>query len=84
MAKANMAADTTDTTETGDAPLIDLNEALHKLNHEDPIAAKLVQLRYFAGLTSDQAAEILGVSPRTAYYAWSYARSWLHHEIRGD
>jgi DNA-directed RNA polymerase specialized sigma24 family protein len=43
----------------------------------------LVQLRYFGGLTLKQAAEVLGVSPRTADSWWAYARSWLLAELRG-
>jgi RNA polymerase sigma factor (TIGR02999 family) len=64
--------------------LLDLDEALTRLAETDKQAAQLVQLRYFAGLPMDQAAEILGVSKRQAYYIWSYARSWLHHELRND
>jgi RNA polymerase sigma factor (TIGR02999 family) len=64
--------------------LLALDEALNKLAEADAVAAKLVQLRYFAGLTMEQAAEVLKISPRSAYYTWSYARSWLHREIRGE
>ena len=64
--------------------LLALDEALTKLVETDALAAKLVQLRYFAGLTMEQAAEVLKISPRSAYYTWSYARSWLHREIRGE
>jgi RNA polymerase sigma factor (TIGR02999 family) len=61
--------------------LIALDEALTKLAAADPTAAKLVQLRYFAGLSIHDAAEALGVSPRTADRLWAYARAWLHQEI---
>ncbi|MFO0902271.1 MAG: ECF-type sigma factor [Pirellulales bacterium] len=61
--------------------LLALDEALEKLAAEDAQAAKLVQLRYFAGLTMEQAAEALGVSPRKAFYIWSYARAWLLRAI---
>ena len=64
--------------------LLALDEALTRLAETDALAAKLVQLRYFAGLTMEQAAEVLKISPRSAYYTWSYARSWLHREIRGE
>jgi RNA polymerase sigma factor (TIGR02999 family) len=64
--------------------LLDLDEALTRLGAIDPIAANLVKLRYFAGLTMDQAAELLGMSSRNAYYTWDYARSWLRHELRGS
>lgn len=61
--------------------LLALDEALEKLALADPQAAELVKLRYFAGLTMEEAAEVLEMSPRSAYYAWSYARSWLHQAI---
>ena len=57
--------------------LLELDEALTKLAEADSAAAELVKLRYFGGLTMEQAAEILGISERTAYYTWAYARSWL-------
>lgn len=61
--------------------LLDLDAALGKLNKVDPEAAELVQLRYFAGLTMEQAAEVLGISERAAYYQWNYARAWLRCEM---
>ena len=61
--------------------LLALDEALERLAENDPQAAELVKLRYFAGLTSPQAAEILGVSPRKADFIWSFARAWLRREI---
>ena len=67
-----------------DAPcddLIALDEALTKLGEEDPAKADLVKLRYFAGLTIEQAAEVLGISRATADRHWSYARAWLFHEL---
>jgi RNA polymerase sigma factor (TIGR02999 family) len=63
--------------------LLALDEALSQLAEADPQAARLVQLRYFAGLTTEQAAAALGMSVRSAYYTWSYARSWLRRAIRG-
>jgi RNA polymerase sigma factor (TIGR02999 family) len=62
--------------------LLALDEALSQLAETDPAAASLVQLRYFAGLTTEQAAAALGISVRSAYYTWSYARSWLRQAIR--
>ena len=56
-------------------------KTLRKLARTDKIKADLVQLRYFAGLTSDQAAHVLGISPATADRYWAYARAWLHQEI---
>ena len=61
--------------------LLALDEALARLTAEDAQAANLVQLRYFAGLTMDQAAAALGISPRKAFYTWSYARAWLLRAI---
>jgi RNA polymerase sigma factor (TIGR02999 family) len=61
--------------------LVALDEALDKLASEDPPSAEMVKLRYFAGLTVGQAAEIMGVSPRKADFMWSYCRAWLRREI---
>ncbi|MCC9608023.1 sigma-70 family RNA polymerase sigma factor [Blastopirellula sp. JC732] len=61
--------------------LLDLDVALHKLQTADPESYKLVMLRYFSGLTVDEAAESLGISPRTAKRYWSFARAWLQREI---
>lgn len=58
-----------------------IDEALDKLSKTDPSAAELVKLRYFAGLTMDEASAVLGVSPRTADTWWAYARAWLLREI---
>ena len=66
-----------------DDELLALDEALQKLALADPLKAKLVELRYFAGLTSDQAAEVLGISPSTADRHWAYARAWLQAAVRG-
>lgn len=62
--------------------LLDLNDALDQLASADPRAAELVKLRYFAGLTGDEAAEVLGVAPRTADLLWAYARGWLYKKLR--
>lgn len=61
--------------------LLALDEALEKLTEHDSQSAELVKLRYFAGLTISQAAEILDVSPRKADFIWSFARAWLRREI---
>lgn len=60
--------------------IIALDEALGKLALEDPVKANLVKLRFFAGLTIEEAAELLGISRATADRYWSYARVWLFHE----
>jgi RNA polymerase sigma factor (TIGR02999 family) len=64
--------------------LLALDEALTKLAAMDPQAAQLVQLRYFAGLSIPEAADTLGVSPRTADRLWAFARVWLLRELVGD
>jgi len=61
--------------------LVALDEALTKLAEDDPVVAELVKIRYFAGLTLAQAAELLGISRRTADRYWAYARAWLYQEI---
>ncbi|HKI37811.1 MAG TPA: sigma-70 family RNA polymerase sigma factor [Gemmataceae bacterium] len=66
-----------------DEELLALDAALVKLAELDPVKARLVELRYFAGLTGDQAAEILGISPSTADRHWVYARAWLRREVQG-
>jgi len=63
--------------------LIALDEALARLAETDPAQADVVKLRYFAGLTVEQTAEILGISATTAKLHWAYARAWLLREI-GD
>jgi len=62
--------------------LLALDEALTQLAQTDPAAARLVELRYFAGLTSQQAAEVLGMSARTADRTWAYARAWLLKKLQ--
>jgi RNA polymerase sigma factor (TIGR02999 family) len=66
-----------------DEELIALDDALRRLAEKDPQKARLVELRYFAGLTGEQAAEVLGISPTTADRYWAYARAWLQAEVRG-
>jgi RNA polymerase sigma factor (TIGR02999 family) len=62
--------------------LLALDAALAKLAERDPLKARLVELRYFAGLTSDQAARILDISPSTADRHWVFARAWLRREVQ--
>jgi RNA polymerase sigma factor (TIGR02999 family) len=66
-----------------DEELLALDSALAKLGERDPVKARLVELRYFAGLTGEEAAEILGISARTADRYWVFARAWLRREMQG-
>jgi RNA polymerase sigma factor (TIGR02999 family) len=61
--------------------LLALHEALDQLAAEEPVAAEVVKLRYFAGLTTDQAASALDISLRTANRHWAYARAWLYRRL---
>jgi RNA polymerase sigma factor (TIGR02999 family) len=62
--------------------LLAVHEALGRLADQDPQAAELVKLRYFVGMTMEETAAALGLSKRTAESLWTYARVWLHREIR--
>ena len=64
-----------------DVDLLALDEALRRLEAEDHQAAKLVELRYFSGLTVPQAAEVLDVSTRSAERIWTFAKAWLFREL---
>ena len=66
------------------AGLVALDDALTRLEAKDPPAAQLVKLRFFAGLTMPQAAEVLGVPLRSAERNWTYARTWLQRELSKD
>jgi RNA polymerase sigma factor (TIGR02999 family) len=63
--------------------LLAIDDALAKLAGVDPAAARLVELRYFAGLTVEEAGKALGIATATAYRHWRYARAWLHGELLG-
>jgi RNA polymerase sigma factor (TIGR02999 family) len=65
-----------------DEELLALDDALNQLAVEDPEAARLVNLRFFAGLTLKDAAASLGLAHRTAERQWSYARAWLYARLR--
>ncbi len=64
--------------------LLDLDTALTKLAECEPEMAKLVELRYFAGLSVEESANALGVSPRTVKRNWAFARAWLGRELNPD
>jgi RNA polymerase sigma factor (TIGR02999 family) len=66
-----------------DLDLVALDEALDRLAARDPAQAKLVELRFFAGLTMPQAAEVLGVSLATAERRWAYTKAWLLADLAG-
>ena len=64
--------------------ILDLHAALEEFAVHEPLKAKLVELRFFGGLTLEQAAACLGISLSTADRAWRYARAWLYVEMTGD
>jgi RNA polymerase sigma factor (TIGR02999 family) len=66
-----------------DVELIALDDALRALAAKDPQLSRLVELRYFGGLTIEETAEVLGVSHATVEREWAHARAWLLREIRG-
>ena len=65
-----------------DDQLLAINEALDKLATQNKAEAELVKLRYFVGMTLEEASEVLGISARTADNYWAHARAWLFHEIK--
>ena len=64
--------------------LLEVDELLDQLAQADPKAAALVKLRFFAGLTGEQTAQALGISPRSADLLWSYARAWLFERLQRE
>ena len=69
---------------TRDADLVAIDEALNRLATEDPRKARVVELRFFGGLSADEIAQTLGVSVRTVHSDWALARGWLYRAISGD
>jgi RNA polymerase sigma factor (TIGR02999 family) len=63
--------------------ILALDEALVRLERLDPVKARLVTLRYFAGMTIEQAAEVLDIARVTAHRYWTFARAWLHQQLTG-
>ncbi|HVS38514.1 MAG TPA: ECF-type sigma factor [Gemmataceae bacterium] len=61
--------------------LLALNEALSELEKEDPLKAQIVQLRYFAGMTAEEAARVLGLSERTLHRQWRFIKAWLRRRL---
>ncbi len=77
-----VSIDDVDVAANADDPMIiAMGEALEKLKEIDPEGAKLISLRFFAGMSNVEAAEALGLSERTAKRTWTYARAWLHAEL---
>ena len=71
-------------TDGQELDVLDLDDALRRLAELDPRKGSLVELRYFAGLTGEETAEVLGISPSTADRHWIFARAWLQAEVCGD
>jgi RNA polymerase sigma factor (TIGR02999 family) len=61
--------------------ILALNEALERLAKKEPRQVRIVELRFFGGLTVEEAAETLGISPKTVKRDWTVARAWLHREM---
>ena len=66
------------------ADVLAVDEALERLAAHDPDQLRLVELRFFAGLTVEETARVLGRSPRTVKREWRLAKAWLHRELRGE
>jgi RNA polymerase sigma factor (sigma-70 family) len=67
-----------------DDELLAIHDVLDKLAAEEPEKAELTKLRYFVGMTFEEAAEVLGISVATAKRHWAYARAWLYEEIQAN
>lgn len=70
--------------ESANVDLLALDDALDKLANEDRISAELVKLRFFAGMSEQEAADVLGISRATAARHWAYSRAWLFERLRDD
>jgi RNA polymerase sigma factor (TIGR02999 family) len=79
-----VSLDTVDIAAEADSDtLLLVNDAIEKLELEDVKAAEIVKLRFFGGLTLQEAGEVMGVTERTAKRYWSFARAWLYAEMQG-
>ena len=74
--------DTNIASPADDEQLLVVNDALDKLSEQNKIETELVKLRYFVGMTLEEAAEVLGISARTADNYWAHARAWLFRELK--
>jgi len=70
-------------TEAPNIDLVALDEALYRLEKLDPQRSRIVELRFFGGLSNQEASEVLGISPATVQRQWAGARAWLYHELSG-
>lgn len=75
--------DTADAFNDSAIDLVALDEALQRLAEIDKTQHRLVELKFFGGMTTKQCAEVLGISERAAYYEWAHARAWLRSQIEG-
>jgi RNA polymerase sigma factor (sigma-70 family) len=64
--------------------VVALDDALDRLSELDPQQSRIVELRFFAGLTIEDTSEVMGISPATVKRDWTSARAWLHREIAGS
>jgi len=71
-------------SEKSDEQLIALDEALRKLEAIEERSSKIVELRYFSGLTIEETAQVLNISPATAKRDWNFAKAWLYREIANN
>lgn len=71
-------------TQEPEIDVIALDQALNRLAEIDPQQSRIVELRFFSGLSVEETAEVLGISPATVKRDWSVAKAWLHREISGD
>jgi RNA polymerase sigma factor (TIGR02999 family) len=82
--RVEMPAELSPSAEAHALDVLAIHEALDQLAQRDPETVELVKLHFFAGLTIEQAAELLGLAPRTAYRNWNYARAWLFRRLGGN
>jgi RNA polymerase sigma factor (TIGR02999 family) len=68
-------------TESDPGEILDLDEAICRLDQQSPDVAAVVRLRFYAGLTIEETAEALGISPQSVKRDWAYARAWLFHQL---